>query len=512
MARLAWGILPLLLLSVVLVLVPSTVQAHPHHLQVGNDAIATERMVYDQQWVAQSFVPTSNFFLSRIALFVRDRSPSEPLSLEVRPDAGGAPGAVALRGTSVDGPSVAVWLDFDLGPYLQLEANRTYWIVASASAPQFLDGYGWWRSGSNTAYLPGTGALSPDGLNWTNDTEDYAFRVYGFHQPNLTFSVAASRTTVDAGQSFSFRVNMTNAGLGSASRVWVNVSLPAGLTYVADDAFLIGGVWEGFLRFRFTNLSAGPWSFRLTVMAATNVSDGAVAETTFAFEGTDHNGLSSTRSFETVPVTFRNPAPPGWGWLLGLVAIPIGGVLFLLVRRRLRGATVEEVFVVHQNGILLAHRSKTLTPDKDEDILTGMLKTVQEFVQEAFSTDQPLSMRGLHFAEFSILIEPGRTHHIAVVYRGKDDGTLAARAKELAGRIDARFGRTLESWNGDMREVRGLRDLLPILWGRRAQPDPARSEGTDRERPQDRAWPEADRGTLERGEPIPVNPDADEER
>jgi len=509
-ARPVWGVLPLPLLLVALLLAAPTAQADPFHLQIGNDALGSERAIHGQQWVAQSFVPTQDFFLSRIALYVRDRGPSEALSLEVRPDFSGFPGAGALAGTSGAGPIVADWFDFDFSPYLAVEQARTYWIVASTSAvdPQ---GYDWWRSGSNTAYLPGTGALSPDGVNWTYDTEDYAFRVYGFQQPNLTFSVTVSRSTLDAGQFAAFGVNLTNAGLGSASRVWVNISLPSGLTYVDDDAALIGGVRNGSLNFRFTNLSAGPWSFRLTVVGA-NVPDGTVAETRFTFEGTDHNGNPSTRVVETEAITIRNPGFAVWvWWVLGLAAILIGGALFLLVRRRSNRPSVEEVFVIHRNGILLAHESKTLTPDKDADILAAMLKTVQDFVQETFSTSERLPMRGLHFGEFNILIEPGRTHNVAVVYRGRDDGTLAARTKALSELIETRFGSTLESWSGDVREVRGIRSLLPVLWGRRPDANPVRARGEDPANRQGDATAGADREMPTSGERVPANPPADEE-
>lgn len=512
MAQPAWGVLLVLLFPVALLLAAPTARADPYHLQVGNDVLGTERAVYGQQWVAQSFAPTSGFFLSRIELYARDRGNSGALSLEVRADSSGFPAAATLVGTSVNGPGSAGWLDFELSPYLELEQNRTYWIVASDSRTQS-NGYEWWRSGSDTAYPEGTGALSPDGVNWTYDTEDYAFRVYGFQQPDLNFTVTASRLTLDAGQSAEFSVIMRNAGLGSASSVSVNVSLPSGLTYVDDDAAFIGGVQVGPLSYRFANLGPGRWSFQLTVAASDNVSDGTVAEARFAFEPTDHNGVPWPRLVETVAITIRNTGPaPEWPWwVLGLAGIPIGGGLLLLVRRRLGRATVEEVFVVHRDGILLAHQSKTLTPDKDEDILAAMLKTVQDFVQEAFSGNESVPMRGIQFGAFNILIEPGRTQNLAVVYRGRDDGTLAVRAKELSQLIETRYGRVLESWSGDMREVRGLRDLLPVLWGRRPDVSGVRGQGEESGIHEGGASLAVSREASTGGDQVPTSPFPDEE-
>ena len=462
-------------------------KADPYHIQVQNDALGTELGIHRQQWLAQSFVPATSFFLSRVSLYARDRSPSEVLTVQIRPSFGGFPDSASLAGTAVNGPSSAGWLNFDFDPYVELDRNLTYWIVASSNALSG-QGYDWWRSGSNSAYPQGTGAFTPNGVNWSNGTQDFAFRVYGFHQPILAFSVSASRLTLDAGQSVVFTMNFSNTGLGSANSVWVNVSLPPQLSFVSDDAILIGGIRSGAYSFKFTNVGSRFWSFRLSASAVGAVPTGTVAETVFVFEGTDHNGRSFTRVVHVASTTILNPGSTSsdfpW-WILGVAAIPIAAMVFLFWRRRSANLSVEEVFVIHQNGILLAHQSKTLTPDKDADLLAAMLKTVQDFIQEAFSTRERMPMRGLQFGEFSILIEPGRNHYVAVVYRGQDDGSFASRVGDLSGQIEDRFGITLASWSGDMREVRGIRDLLPVLWGQEPE---ASSEARDRRKGRARHW------------------------
>jgi hypothetical protein len=125
------------------------------------------------------------------------------------------------------------------------------------------------------------------------------------------------------------------------------------------------------------------------------------------------------------------------------------------------------VFVVHQSGILIAHRSKTLTPDKDEDILAAMLSTVQDFIRDAFSQHEDTPVRGLQFDKFNILVERGTHHYVAVVFQGRDSGALQTRLHQLSDRIEAEFGETLARWQGDMTAVRPVKALLPLLWGRR---------------------------------------------
>ncbi len=56
-----------LLLGVLVVSQP--VDAHPYHLQLANEVIGGDDEVKGDRWRAQSFVPESEFFVSRIAVY-----------------------------------------------------------------------------------------------------------------------------------------------------------------------------------------------------------------------------------------------------------------------------------------------------------------------------------------------------------------------------------------------------------------------------------------------------------
>jgi hypothetical protein len=182
----------------------------------------------------------------------------------------------------------------------------------------------------------------------------------------------------------------------------------------------------------------------------------------------------------SVPVTeFSNEV---FVRLLGTTSLPLPLWLFLLplfipvaffgfyLNRRLRHPElrIEEVFVIHRKGILVAHQSRTLTPDRDRDILAAMFKAVQGFAQNAFSVDAEGTMRGLRFENFNVLIEQGTYHYVAVVYQGQESRFLERRVAELSQRIEGEFGALLAAWVGDMTEIRGIRRLLPVIWGEAA--------------------------------------------
>ncbi len=49
-----------------------------------------------------------------------------------------------------------------------------------------------------------------------------------------------------------------------------------------------------------------------------------------------------------------------------------------------RETYVEEVFLLQRSGTLLRHLTRRLKPYADSDILSGMLRAVQEFIRDAF--------------------------------------------------------------------------------------------------------------------------------
>ena len=168
---------------------------------------------------------------------------------------------------------------------------------------------------------------------------------------------------------------------------------------------------------------------------------------------------------ETLPPLLTVPVIGG----IGIAAVAIVALaLFLVLRRRRRGSgqlIIDDAFVVNEAGILLAHRSASFIQYQDQDILVGMFKVVQDFVKDSFSRGMDEEMQGISFGSRRILIEKGRHHFVAVVYRGGETAQLRTRVRAVSQEIDERFGDTLAHWQGVLEQVRGITLLLPQVWG-----------------------------------------------
>lgn len=305
MPRRVRGLLVLVLVGPALLLAASPSRAHPFHLQLANEILVGSDEVHLDNWIAQSFVPPSSFVVSRASLFVTDIGASDLLAVSIRASVAGSPATTNLTAGAADGPLAAGWLDLDFSPYVELAAGQAYWIVARSTAVT-PNGYEWWDSGDDLAYLAGTGVKSADGITWDPRLRDFSFRIYGFVQPAFSFSSAVSDGTVGPGQSVVFRIDFANSGPGVSAAAWVNVSLPVGLTYVTDDAAAVGGIRSGGYTFTFFNLGPGTYTFNVTAIADGGVLNGTVAVTRITFDATDHNGVLLISQARDMSITFRN--------------------------------------------------------------------------------------------------------------------------------------------------------------------------------------------------------------
>ena len=55
---------------------------------------------------------------------------------------------------------------------------------------------------------------------------------------------------------------------------------------------------------------------------------------------------------------------------------------------RVERAIIDEVFLMYRDGRLIKHFTRRLKPDVDQDILSGMLTAVQEFVKDTFRGEE----------------------------------------------------------------------------------------------------------------------------
>ncbi|HKW42793.1 MAG TPA: choice-of-anchor R domain-containing protein [Thermoplasmata archaeon] len=243
---------------------------------------------------AQSFLVAEAIDLRNVTLYVNNTglSQGDPLNVTIQTDAGGNPSGLVLAASQA-ARSGSGWLDFPFAPALSLQRQTSYWIVASSN--QTLgEGYVWYHS--TTDVVPGEAKVD-QGLGWIIPTPvDMTYLTYGIlREPTIGIDLRGP-WTVEAGTAFSYSVYINNTGLQLSPMAWVNVTLPAGIQYVSDNASGLGGTKTGNFNWSFPNLANGPHSFSVGVRIDDLVASGLKlsAQATLVY-------ANSTNAIKSVP-------------------------------------------------------------------------------------------------------------------------------------------------------------------------------------------------------------------
>ncbi len=143
---------------------------------------------------------------------------------------------------------------------------------------------------------------------------------------------------------------------------------------------------------------------------------------------------------------------------------------------------VEEVFLIHNDGTLISHKSNDNESEMDNDVLNGMITVIQDFVKEGLGNDisptfsptsKPYSvarianewqLQQLKLEGYNILIERGKLVYIVTVYSGTASWNLYFKVKGILKKVESKYSDILTDWGGNMNKVSKVGDLIdPLL-------------------------------------------------
>lgn len=133
-------------------------------------------------------------------------------------------------------------------------------------------------------------------------------------------------------------------------------------------------------------------------------------------------------------------------------------------------STIEEVFLIRkEDGILIAHNTRFLRPHRDDEILSAMLKAIQDFVKDSFRDEEEYALHKLEFGKNKILIEQGEYVILALVYTGPEPLQMRDEIKEMVKSIENRFKKALIEYGNGLKDkdyieqLRGTKEMIGKL-------------------------------------------------
>ncbi len=112
---------------------------------------------------------------------------------------------------------------------------------------------------------------------------------------------------------------------------------------------------------------------------------------------------------------------------------------------------VEQVFLIHKKtGLLLNHVVAEGISGQGEEVISGMLTAIQDFVRDSFGQKQDDGLESLRIGDLTVWIEQGSGAILAGVIRGAPPIELREVFQETLETIHAQFSELLQVFKGDV--------------------------------------------------------------
>jgi len=129
----------------------------------------------------------------------------------------------------------------------------------------------------------------------------------------------------------------------------------------------------------------------------------------------------------------------------GTIAVLL--TIVMLDRLTKKPFVIQDVLLIRNNGILIARTSGIEEMKVDEDIFSGMLTVILNFIEDSLRFNDN-EMKRFEFKDYSIAIQRGNHSLIALVYSGSPPGNLESIMMDFIGRIEKIYGKRIEKYTG----------------------------------------------------------------
>lgn len=167
----------------------------------------------------------------------------------------------------------------------------------------------------------------------------------------------------------------------------------------------------------------------------------------------DSSGLSDSNTL-TITVVRAPPvnAAKDNPWLyVGMIAMGGAaiGMLLVAVSRRKKPFVVQDMMLIHNDGFLITRLAHHAAGEIDQDVMSGMLTAVLNFVEDSMGTSAD-SLKTFGFKEYQVLVSRGQKVFAAVVFKGDLPGDIDKPMKEFTDTVERIYKKNLAHWTGDI--------------------------------------------------------------
>lgn len=126
-----------------------------------------------------------------------------------------------------------------------------------------------------------------------------------------------------------------------------------------------------------------------------------------------------------------------------------GGLLFVIFTMRKKPFVIRDMMLVHNDGFLIGrHAGHQVEGEIDQDILSGMLTAVLNFVEDSMATSQE-QLKTFGFKDYQVVVKRGTMAYAAVVFEGDLPDSIEESLGKFLATFERIYRKKLVSWTGD---------------------------------------------------------------
>ena len=112
---------------------------------------------------------------------------------------------------------------------------------------------------------------------------------------------------------------------------------------------------------------------------------------------------------------------------------------------------IEDVFLIHNTGLLIARETRRIKEEVDSDLFSAMLKALTDFVQQTLNISAQTGLDRMEFGGKKLLIEKGKFVFLAVTLSGEESVYIPFFMAEVIKEIEEKYASVLDNWSGEMK-------------------------------------------------------------
>jgi regulation of enolase protein 1 (concanavalin A-like superfamily) len=166
----------------------------------------------------------------------------------------------------------------------------------------------------------------------------------------------------------------------------------------------------------------------------------------------DPDGMWDT---SVMTITVNKPAVvqtvPQWGFFLFLLAVGTSVALFgMVLNMRKKPFVIRDMMLVHEDGFLISRLVEARDDhDMDEDIFTGMMTAVLNFVEDSMSSTQE-QLKFFGFEHYRVMVQRGKKLYAAIIFEGDRPNEIEKKLTAFLLKVEKIYRKSLQHWTGDI--------------------------------------------------------------